>query len=94
VREIDEPGLALQEIDNAHFTVQFDVERGGASPRGWTRSPVSNKYWGNTNWTTASYYTDNVPDWHPAMDQTWQETVGMLVNGPVLDGKKSLYDAR
>jgi hypothetical protein len=36
------------------------------------------KYWDNTNWTRAYYYTDNVPDWHPAMDQTWQDTVGIL----------------
>jgi hypothetical protein len=54
----------------------FHAKLSGADLSGSNLTTV--EWWYSTNWTRAYYYTDNVPDWHPAMDQTWQDTVGIL----------------
>jgi len=38
--------------------------------------------WGSASWTNAYYYTDNVPDWHPEMDQAWRDSTGILAINP------------
>jgi hypothetical protein len=38
--------------------------------------------WGSASWTNAYYYTDNVPDWHPEMDQAWRDSAGILAINP------------
>ena len=35
-------------------------------------------YWEGANWTSAYYYTDNVPTWDSGMDQAWQDSPGIL----------------